>query len=184
MRFLSVAAALVVALVSFSIASAEELKSGIEVDGKIGPYRTVKVAGSEDGVEAGDSLCYTCRLGARPVAFVFAKKPNDALATLIKQLDEIAAKNADAKMANVVNFSGEVSDEYVQQIKQFGEDLDLKHTALTTSADGGKFKVNEDAEVTVMHYKGKKVTYNFASKEELDEDDVQQIVKGAGTIVD
>lgn len=39
--------------------SAEELQSGVEVDGKIGPYRTVKVCGAEDGVKDGKSLCYT-----------------------------------------------------------------------------------------------------------------------------
>ena len=184
MRVLSLASVLVLVCMSFSMASAEDVKSGIEVDGNIGPYRTIKVTGCEDGVEAGDSLCYTCKLGARPVAFVFAKTPNNTLATLIKQLDEVAEDNADAKMANVINFSGELTDEYVQQIKEFGDKLDLKHTALTTSADGGKFKVNEDAEVTVMHYKGKKVTYNFASKDALNEKEVQQIAKGAGTIVE
>ena len=184
MRRLSLASMFVLAAMCFATASAEEVKSGVEVDGNIGPYRTIKVTGCEDGVENGDTLCYTCKLGARPVAFVFAKTPNNTLATLIKQLDQVAEENADAKMANVINFSGELTDEYVQQIKEFGDKLDLKHTALTTSGDGGKFKVNEDAEVTVMHYKGKKVTYNFASKDTLKEDDVQQIVKGASTIVD
>ena len=184
MRVLSLAAALIVVAMSFSMVSAEEVKSGVEVDGSIGPYRTIKVTGCEDGVEDGKTLCYTCKLGARPVAFVFAKTPNNTLAKLVKQLDKVAAENADAKMANVINFSGEVTDEYVQQIKEFGDKLDLKHTALTTSADGGRFKVNEDAEITVMHYKGKKVKYNFASKSALDKDDVQQIVKGASTIVD
>ena len=42
-----------------SILSAEALQSGIEVDGKIGAYRTVKVCGAEDGVKDGKSLCYT-----------------------------------------------------------------------------------------------------------------------------
>ena len=184
MKTLRFAAGLALILATVSTLSAEEVKSGIEVDGKIGPYRTVKVTGCEDGVEAGDSLCYTCKLGARPVAFIFAKTPNNTLAELVKELDAVAEANADSKMANVINFNGEVTDEYLQQIKEFGEKLDLKHTALTTSADGGKFKVNEDAEVTVMHYKGKKVSYNFASKDAISEDEVKQIVKGASTIVD
>ena len=46
-------------LASVSWLSAEELQSGVEVDGKIGAYRTVKVAGCEDGVKEGKSLCYT-----------------------------------------------------------------------------------------------------------------------------
>ena len=184
MKALSFAAGLALLMVTFSTLSAEEVKSGIEVDGSIGPYRTIKVTGCEDGVNEGSSLCYTCKLGGRPVAFIFAKKPDNTLATLIKELDNVAAENSDAKMANVINFSGELTDEYIQQIKEFGEKLDLKHTALTTSADGDKFKVNSDAAVTVMHYKGKKVTYNYASKDSLTEDAVKQIVKGTSTIVD
>ena len=101
--------------------SAEELKSGIEVDGTIGPYRTTKVVGCEDGVEDGSSLCYTCKLGARPVAFIFAKNPDNNLATLIKELDKVAGENSDAKMAAVVNFNGELTDDYIQKIKEFGE---------------------------------------------------------------
>ena len=87
-------------------------------------------------------------------------------------------------MASVINFTGELSDDYIEQIKKFGEDLDLKHTALTTSSDGGKFKVNEDAEVTVMHYKGKKVAFNYASKDALNDEAVKAIVKGTGTILE
>ena len=87
-------------------------------------------------------------------------------------------------MANVINFTGELSDEYIDKIKAFGEELDLKHTALTTSSDGGKFKVNEEAEVTVMHYKGKKVAYNYSSKDALSETAVKEIVKGTSTILE
>ena len=184
MRALSFAAGLALLMVTVSTLSAEELQSGIAVNGTIGPYRTTKVTGCEDGVDEGSSLCYTCKLGARPVAFIFAKQPDNTLAKLIKELDDVAEANADTQMANVVNFNGEVTDEYIQKIKELGEKLELKHTALTTSADGDKFKVNNDAAVTVMHYKGKKVTYNFASKDGLTEEAVQQIVKGASTIVD
>ena len=87
-------------------------------------------------------------------------------------------------MASVINFTGELSDEYIEKIKSFGEELDLKHTALTTSSDGGKFKVNEEAEVTVMHYKGKKVAFNYASKEALNDEAVKAIVKGTSAILE
>ena len=103
---------------------------------------------------------------------------------MVSELEAVAEDNADKKLATVVKFTGELSDEYIEKIKALGEELDLKHTALTTSSDGGKFKVNEDAEVTVMHYKGKKVAYNFASKETLSDDDVKEIVKGASTVLE
>ena len=59
MRFLTVAGGVAMMLACASWLSAEELQSGVEVDGKIGAYRTVKVAGCEDGVKEGKSLCYT-----------------------------------------------------------------------------------------------------------------------------
>ncbi len=39
--------------------AAEELKSGIAVDGAIGAYASTKCGGADDGVEVGKSLCYT-----------------------------------------------------------------------------------------------------------------------------
>ena len=59
MKFLTIAGGVAMMLASTSWLSAAELQSGVEVDGKIGPYRGVKVAGCDDGVEVGKSLCYT-----------------------------------------------------------------------------------------------------------------------------
>jgi hypothetical protein len=50
-----VAAAFAVAAV---VASAEELKSGLQVGDQVGAFDVVKVAGPEDGVKVGDKLCY------------------------------------------------------------------------------------------------------------------------------
>ena len=59
MRFMTVAGGVAILMACTSWLSAEELQSGVEVDGKIGPYRGVKVAGCDDGVKEGKSLCYT-----------------------------------------------------------------------------------------------------------------------------
>jgi len=103
---------------------------------------------------------------------------------LASQIDKVAAENEDAKLAGVINFTGEVSDEYTEKIKEFGEKLDLQHVALTTTGDGDRFKVNEDADVTVMHYKGKKVAFNFATQGELTKAAIKKIVEGTGKILE
>jgi len=59
MRTLSLFGSAALLLAAASYLSAEELQSGIEVGGAIGTYGTTKVAGCADGVEVGDSLCYT-----------------------------------------------------------------------------------------------------------------------------
>ncbi len=115
---------------------------------------------------------------------MFAKTPDEALASLVKQIDKIVAGGADAKVAAVLNFTGEPTDEYIEQIAKFAKANDVKNVALTTSADGAKFKVNDEAELTVMAYKDKKVVYNFAAaKGGIDEKAVKAIVKGTDELV-
>ena len=59
MRFMTVAGGVAILMACTSWLAAEELQSGVEVDGRIGAYRTTKVCGAEDGVDDGKSLCYT-----------------------------------------------------------------------------------------------------------------------------
>lgn len=52
-------AAVLVAALCVSTAQADELKSGIEVGGKVVSYKSTKCGGADDGVENGKTLCYT-----------------------------------------------------------------------------------------------------------------------------
>lgn len=107
------------------------------------------------------------------------------MASLAKQIDKVVEKNEDKKAAAVINFTGDPSDEYTEQIKQFAEKNELKNVALTVTQDGGKFKVNDEADVTVMHYLGKKVKYNFAAaKGGLDDKAIKSIVDGTSAILE
>ena len=115
---------------------------------------------------------------------MFAKTPDDALASLVGEIDKVAANNSDAKLSGVVNFTGEASDEYVEKIEKLADKLDLKHVAFTITSDGKRFKISEDAEVTVMHYKGKKVAYNYATKDKLNDAAIKEIVKATSTILE
>ena len=49
----------VLVLSAVSAVGAEELKSGIPVDGRMPKYKSIKCGGGDDGVELGKSLCYT-----------------------------------------------------------------------------------------------------------------------------
>jgi len=59
MKVFSVAGAALMVIASAAAINAADIESGIEVGGKIGAYSTTKVCGPEDGVKAGQSLCYT-----------------------------------------------------------------------------------------------------------------------------
>jgi len=168
-----------------AIAHAGEVQSGIPVGGSIGAYSTTKCGGAEDGVAVGANLCYTCRLGARPVAFLFAKNPSEDLARVVKELDAVVAKNSSKQMAAVLNFTGEPTDDYMQKVKKFAEEAGLKHIAVTVTADADQFKVNDQAALTVMHYRNKVVKFNLAVDEAglKDKETVAKIIKGTETIL-
>lgn len=101
------------------------------------------------------------------------------MGSLLKALDSETAKK---KVSLVVNFTGTPSDEYLDSIKEMVKKFELKNAAMTTSADGERFAVSKEADVTVMHYKGKRVQFNFAAKGEISKKEIEKVVEGLGTI--
>jgi alpha-L-arabinofuranosidase len=115
---------------------------------------------------------------------VFAKTPEDALASLVKELDKAVAAHAEKKLAAVVNFTGETSDDFQAKIAEFAKKNQIEHVALTVTKEADKFKVSETAAVTVMHYRNKEVKCNFASATAgLNPQAIQAIVAGIPKIL-
>ena len=97
---------------------------------------------------------------------------------LVKKIDALVVAQQEKKLAAVVNFPGEADDETTEKIKKFGEKQRLKKVPLAVTSDGDKFEINDDAEVSVMIYRGKKVKFNYAlGKGGLDQKTVAAIVK-------
>lgn len=114
-----------------------------------------------------------------------AKTPDDALASLAKQIDKLVADNQEKKLAAVINFIGEPTDDYKAKIAEFGTKHNLKNVALTITADADRFKISDQAAVTVMHYKGKTVKANHAVPVGgLNAEAVKGILEGTKAILD
>jgi hypothetical protein len=116
------------------------------------------------------------------VIFVFAKTPGDVTASLAKKLDQAVADNADKKLAAIINFTSEQTDEFQKQVADFAEKNSLKNISLTTTADAKKFNISDDVSVTAMHYVGKTVKFCFAT-DTVDADAIEAIVKGLDTVL-
>ncbi len=114
---------------------------------------------------------------------MFAKTPSDDLASLVKKIDEFVAANKNNKVAAVLNFTGDPDDSYRQKIEQLAKKNGIENIALTTTGDAARFRVSEEAELTIMHYKGKTVLYNFSSESAPSPDEVKQILQGAQKLV-
>jgi mannitol-1-phosphate/altronate dehydrogenase len=102
------------------------------------------------------------------------------LAGLAKQLDKLVADNRDNKLAAILNFTEATEEE----VKAFAKKHDITHVALTVTEDGPRFKVHEDATLTVMYYRRKKVVFNHAVKDQIGKGDVKAILAGAKLILE
>jgi len=146
------------AALTFSVASADELKSG--PDKKIGGAFDVKAI---TGEKAGKTLCYVCQYGAeaRPaVVLVFTQKADEELAKLVKSVDEVQKNNA--KLGTVLVGVGGVEASDLEKLQSTHK----LTTALTVAVDAEgpqAYKLNKDAAVTVLVYaKGGSIHRNFA----------------------
>ena len=172
------------------VAGAEEaLKSGLQVGEELPAYYVVKAAGAaNDGVEEGSDLCYRCKLGNRPVVMVFARKNDEKLATLVKELDKVVAKNSDKKMASFVNLLGEDKEALNSEAKKLIEKSKAENIAVVVPVDNEKgpeaYKINPEADLTVLIYKNGTVEANHAlSAGKLSEKEVKKIIEDTSKIL-
>lgn len=162
-----VCSSLLVAFVAVASVNAEELKSGPQVGEAVGAFTVEKCAGNDsDGVSAGDKLCYRCMLGKRPVVAIFARTPDSKLAQLVQEIDGVVAHNEDKKLASFVNLLGEDPEQLKSHAKKLVSESKASKVAVVVPVDheqGPKnYKLNPDADVTVLVYNNGKVEANYA----------------------
>lgn len=178
-------------LVAFaSVVIAGDLKAGLEPGDSLEAFTVEKVAGAvNDGVETGEHLCYRCKLGGRPAVMVFARKANGELSSLMKQLDKTVAEHADQKLASFVNLLGDDPDALKSEGKKFAADNKLENVAVVVPDDHkngpDEYKINPEAELTVIVYREGKVAANHAYKAgEFNDSAVQTILKDTAKLLE
>jgi hypothetical protein len=158
----------VVVLCLAATSRAEELRSGPQPGEMLGAYEVTKVAGApDDGVPEGQQLCYRCKMGNRPVVMVFSRKPDRALARLVKRLDTVVDQNkADHNMASFVSLIGDKPDQLAAASKKIVDDTKAKNVAFVVPKDQPNgpeaYKINPEVETTVLIYVKGKVRVNHA----------------------
>ena len=98
---------------------------------------------------------------------VFARKIDGPLTSLVKQINEEVGKNTDKKLSAFVVFLTDDTDELKPQVEKLAEKEKIANVPLTIGeipAGPPAYKIDKDAEVTVMLWKGFKVESNFAFK--------------------
>ena len=137
------------------------------------------------GENSGKKNCLYCENGNNPVAMVFAREPNEAVAKLIKKIDEATVKNKDAKMGSFVVFCN--SDKGLEKkLQGLAKEADLKKCVLAIDNPAGPedYKVSKDADVTVVLYTKHVAKVNYAFKKgELDDKAIDKIVADISKIL-
>jgi hypothetical protein len=154
-------------VLSAAVAFAAEFKSGPQVGEKLGAFEVVKAAGNPtDGVEEGKQLCYRCKLGNRPVVMVFSRNPDQNLTKLVKELDQVVAKNSEKQMASFVNLLGANAEDLKKSAKDFIAKAKVENVAVVVPQDQpngpSDYKIDPQADVTVLIYRDGTVTVNHA----------------------
>ncbi len=183
------AVAIAAATVVGGVVSAE-VTSGHQVGDAVGAMTVTKVAGNPlDGVQEGQSLCYRCRMGSRPVVMVFARTADAKLAKLLKKLEEEIEEHQDAKLTGFVNMLGTDAGSLKKDATEFVKVNGIERIAFVVPdepANGpSDYKLSPEADLTVVCFKGGKVQANHAlAKGKLDDAKIEAIVKDACKLVE
>ncbi|MFY9255893.1 MAG: hypothetical protein WAO83_20735 [Fuerstiella sp.] len=175
--------ALTVLAASTMTANAADIESGLQVGAYPGAYNVLDVTGPS----AGEKLCYRCRYGASPVVNIFTRKMDANVAKLVKELDAVVGKNQDHKMSAFVVVLTDDPDAQEASLKKAAADLGIKHTPLTVfenKVGPGKYKISEEADVTVMMWVESDVKVNHAMKAaDLNAESIAKIIGDTSKIL-
>ena len=177
-------------VLSMAVSASAEVTSGPAVGDSVGAFTVTKVAGNPaDGVADGKSLCYRCKMGARPVVMVFARSADEKLAKLLKKIEEEVAEHESDKLSSFVNMIGTDAESLKKTAAEFVAKNELKRIAFVVPEDAKNgppdFKIAPDADITIICYKGGMVQANHAfAAGQLTDDKIDAVVKASCKLVD
>lgn len=155
---------------------AEDFKSGLQPGEHAGYYEVKDITGPGQG----NSLCYRCAFGERPVINIFVREITDDVARLVKQVDEVVERNRDQKLAAFLVVLTEDADRVAPQLQKLAKEHGIKNTPLTIfdgAAGPDRYKIAKEADLTVLMWHEHDVKVNFALKKgKLDGETRRKIV--------
>lgn len=162
---------------------AADLKSGPQVREKVpGPFKPLNV----NGPAAGKKNCLYCEAGDSPTAAVFARDPDDpALEKLIVALDAAAVANEKADMYSFVVFCSN-EPQLDSKLKALAQKCKLKKVVLAIDSEEGpeKYKINRNADVTILVYRDYLVNANHSyGKSQFTEKEIPTVLAEVDKLV-
>lgn len=176
------------AVTSLAPARQEDLKSGPQpgemLPGAFHPYNVT-------GNFPDRPHCLVCEYGLLPVAMVFARElpaPDGPLVKLLQGLDNACVRSKGGELHAFAVFLNDDSQDVdarrplVKRLRDLAEAAKLQKLVLALdTAEGPKdYKLNKEADVTVVIYAKQKVEANFAfRKDALSDEAIKNVVAAA-----
>jgi len=185
MRTLGRPGLLVFLFVSFVVPSSagEPCSSGLQAGQRPGPYAFVVATGPQRG----QSTCYICETAERPAVVVFARGLSDPLGKLAGRIDKAVSEHKAADLRAWVTFLSDDQPALDPQVVEWGKKHAVRNLPLGVFEDAGgppSYRLNRDADVTVLLFVKQKVVANFAFRAgELTEEKVGEVMKALPKIV-
>ena len=165
-----------IALMVFSTSlAADPCVSGVPVGKRPGPYSFLVATGPQSGQQT----CYICDQEDKPAVVVFTRKLDEPLAKLLLQLDgEVAKKKGSGFKVWMTQLTPKAD---LDSLSNWSKKQGLKSIPLGAfeDVDGPPaYKLNVDAEVTVLLFVKKKVVANFAFRDgELKDENAKKVME-------
>jgi len=117
------------------------------------------------GPERGKSHCYICETGEKPVVIVFARSLSKELGTLAVKIDKAMVDNKTSDLRGWITFLNTDQLKFDPKVVAWSRDLGLGHLPIGIFEDDGgppAYRLNRDADITVLVCNKQKVAANFA----------------------
>ena len=163
--------------------AADPCTSGLAPGQKPGPYSSIVSVGAERG----QSYCYICDTAERPAVIVFARTITDPLGKLTAGLDKAVGDHKAADLRAWVTFLSDDQTALDPKLVAWGRKYALHDVPVGVfeNLDGPpSYRLNRDADVTVLLFVNRKVVANFAFRPgELTEERVADVMKALPEIL-
>jgi hypothetical protein len=159
-----------------SLVQAEPCQSGLTPGQRPGPYAFLVATGPNRG----KSHCFVCETADRPAVIVFARNQSDSLAKLLLRVDQALQDHQKAELRAWATFLSDNQPAAEPKLTEWARKTGLRSLAVGIFEDQDgppSYRLNREADVTVLLSVKQKVVANFAFRQgELNDDKIKDIV--------
>jgi hypothetical protein len=163
--------------------AADPCVSGLQPGQRPGPYSFLVSVGPQRGTPH----CFICETENRPAVIVFARTPGEPLGKLVRGLDRALLDHKAADLRSWVTFLNDDQLTFDPEVVAWARKQAVRNVALGIFEDikgPPAYKLNRDADVTVLLSVNQKVVANFAFRSgELTEARVDEVLKALPRIL-